>query len=159
METKSKEKVTTKTNQDVWPIGSNHFKVSIGGNTIPFQIVSGLKARFEVVEYRSGDSKMESLIKMPLTASFSDVVLKKGMFKGDNFLLTWFNKVGSPSFERDQVIIQLLDIESKPLFTWTLANAFPREITFGEFDAMKATYAVEELVIAYENLTIDTEAS
>lgn len=151
-------KASTKSNRDdlIYPIGSNYFSVKIEDIEIAFQIVSGLKARYEVVEYRSGNSKIDSNIKMPLSVSYSDVVFKKGMFKGNNSLIKWFADTSFTKVERKTITVQLLDEEGNPLFTWKLENAFPREISFGDFDAMNATYAVEEMVISHEGLKIES---
>ena len=120
-----------------------------------FQKVNGLKTRYEIVEYRSGNSKESNNIKMPLSATYSDVVLQRGMFAGDLSLFRWLNEIKLNTIARQTITIELLNEEHNSMFVWTLTNAFPREITFGEFDAMKASFAIEELVIAHEGLSME----
>ena len=46
-----------------------------------------------VIEYRHGNSPVFSNIKMPGLKKTSNVSLKKGVFKADNRLFDWFNKM------------------------------------------------------------------
>ena len=136
-----------------WPVPSMHFKVTLGDKgEVAFQKVNGLQTKFETIEYRAGNSPSFENVKMPLFKSSSDVVLSKGVFVQDTILFNWLSEIKLNTIARQTVTIQLLDEEHKPMFTWTLANAFPKSITFGELDAMKATFAVEELVISHEGL-------
>ncbi len=139
-----------------WPIGSMHFTVQFDGlGEIAFQKVSGLKMTYQVVEYRAGNSIQIAPVKMPLGQQSSDVRLSKGMFKDDDHLINYFQSVRLNTIERLTVSIRLLDEEHNPLFIWNLRNAFPKEISFGEFDAMKGTFAIEEIVLAHEGLQME----
>lgn len=140
----------------LYPVPSMFFKVTIGTKgEIPFQTVTGLKTKYQVVEYRSGNSKEFENIKMPLSKSSSDVVLRKGMFKGNTTLFDWFMEVKLNKIKRESVTIELLNEESKSIFKWILKEAFPKEVSFGELDSMNASFAVEELIIAHEGLTLE----
>lgn len=140
-----------------WPVPNMHFSVTIGDiGEIPFQKVVGLNVKFEIVEYRSGNSVEFSNVKMPLQPTYGDVTLQKGMFTNDITLFKWLNSIKFNTIARQSVVIQLLNEEHASLFTWHLKNAFPKEIIFGELDAMKGTFAVEEIVIAHEGLIMET---
>lgn len=139
-----------------WPVPNMHFSVTIGDiGEIPFQKVVGLNVKFEIVEYRSGNSKEYSNVKMPLQPTYGDVTLQKGMFANDIALFSWLNQIKFNTIARQDVTIQLLDEEHAPIFIWRLKNALPKEMTFGELDAMKGTFAVEEIVIAHEGLIME----
>ena len=139
-----------------WPVGSMHFMVEIGDlGEIAFQKVSGLKMTHQIVEYRAGNSIDYNNVKMPLAQKFSDVYLTKGMFKDDKHLMTYMQSVKLNTIKRETVTIKLLDEEHNPLFTWTLKNAFPKEIAFGELDAMNATFAIEQIVLTHEGLSLE----
>lgn len=139
-----------------WPVGSMHFSVRIGDlGEIAFQKVSGLKMTYQIVEYRAGNSIDYNNVKMPLAQKFSDVYLTKGMFKDDKHLMTYMQSVKLNTIKRETVTIQLLDEEHSPIFTWTLKNAFPKEIAFGELDAMNATFAIEQIVLSHEGLSLE----
>ncbi|HKJ68173.1 MAG TPA: phage tail protein, partial [bacterium] len=48
-----------------YPVAAFHFQVEWGGNKIGFSEVSGLNIENQVIEYRDGDSKEFSGVKMP----------------------------------------------------------------------------------------------
>ena len=51
-----------------------------------FQEVSGLDIEAQPIEYRAGDNKGFSAVKMPGIKKYSDVTTKKGVFKSDRKL-------------------------------------------------------------------------
>lgn len=138
-----------------WPVPKFHFRANFGDKgEIAFQEVSGLDAETDVIEYRAGNSLEFSSIKMPGLLNRSQVTLKKGIFKGDTSLYDYFNEVKMNTIDRQTVTIQLLDEEHKPLFTWTLKNAFPVKVSGTELNAQNSEVAVEEIVLVHEGLTV-----
>jgi phage tail-like protein len=138
-----------------WPIPAFHFKVTIGSiGEVAFQEVSGLDTEYDVIEYRAGNSVDFSVVKMTGLKKTSDITLKKGMFAGDTQLFDYFSKVKMNTISHETVTIQLLDEEHKPLFTWTLKNAFPKKVTGASLNAKNSEAAMEELVLAHEGLTM-----
>ena len=149
--------------ENPWPVPKFHFRVTFGNvGTMDFQEVSGLDSEYYVVEYRAGSSAPWSTVKQPGLMKSSDVTFKKGMCKTDSTIADYFfNSVSMNVVERQEVTIQLLDEEAKPLFTWTLANAFPMKITFPDFNAEDfnaeaSEIALEEITLTHEG--IKTEA-
>jgi len=139
-----------------WPVPKFHFKATIGDKgEIAFQEISGLDAEFDVIEYRAGNSVDFSTVKMPGLRKGSDVTLKKGMFKSDSSLYTYFNETKMNTIARQTVTIQLLDEEHNPMFTWTLKNAFPMKVSGTDLNAQNSEVAVEEIVLAHEGLTFE----
>ncbi len=139
-----------------WPLPKFHFKVTLGDiGEIAFQEVSGLDTEVDIIEYRAGDSKGFSKIKMPGLKKSSAITLKKGMFSADTKLYDWINQVQMNTIKRETVTIQLLDEAHAPLFIWTLSNAFPMKVSGTDFIAQNSEVAIEELVIAHEGLTIE----
>ena len=141
---------------NVWPLPKFYFSVDISGvgEYVPFQEVSGLDLETEILEYRAGDSKTFSPIKMPGIAKLGEVTLKKGIFVKDNKFFDWYSKIQMNTIERVAVTIKLLDENAKPTMVWTLANAFPHKITGADLKSEGNEVAIESLVIAYERLTI-----
>lgn len=137
-----------------WPVPNKRFSVDLGEiqRDVAFQKIRGLRIKYDVVEYRGGNSKMSSNVKMPLGQIASDVTLIKGIFPNDGALFNWFNEVNFNTIKRQTVVINLLDQEDAVISQWILRNAFPKEIAFGELDAMANTFAVEELVITCEEI-------
>jgi phage tail-like protein len=110
-----------------WPVPAFQFKVEIDGvGEIACAEVSGLEAEADVIEYRAGNSKEYSVVKMPGLMKYADITLKKGMFQDDKVFNEYFAKITMNTIERKTVTIQLLDEAANPVFTWTLTNAFPK---------------------------------
>ena len=54
----------------IWPLPKFYFKVDLGDQkNVPFQEVSGLDTETQPIEYRAGNSKDFSVVKMPGMAS------------------------------------------------------------------------------------------
>ncbi|MDR3480030.1 MAG: phage tail protein [Burkholderiaceae bacterium] len=138
----------------VWPLPKFYFSVKIDSSTVHFQEVSGLDVEAQVIEYRAGDSKPFSVIKMPGLRKSGNVTLKKGVFAKDNAFWTWFNQNTLNTIKRVTVTISLLDQADAPTMVWTLANAWPAKITGTDLKADGNEVAVESIEVAYETLTI-----
>ena len=119
-----------------------------------FQEVSGLDVEAQPIEYRSGDSAVFSTVKMPGIKKYSNVTMKKGVFKSDNKLWDWFNEIKMNVIKRKPVTISLLDEAGGVTMVWTLTNAWPTKITGTDLKAQGNEVAVETIVIAHEGLTI-----
>ncbi|GEM_PF-4432907 len=52
------------------------------------------------------------------------------------------------------MLIELLDEGAKPLFVWTLKNAWPMKVTTTDMNAQSSELAIEEIVLAHEELTM-----
>jgi phage tail-like protein len=122
-----------------------------------FQEISGLDVEAQPIEYRHGDSKEFSTIKMPGLKKSSNVTMKKGIFKSDNKFWDWFNQIKMNTIKRIPVTISLLDEEGKPTMVWTLANAWPTKITGTDLKADGNEVAVESIEIAHEGIKIENK--
>ena len=139
-----------------WPLPKFYFSVYIGDNTdLPFHEVSGLDVETEIIEYRHGNSPNHSAIKMPGLMKYSDITLKKGVFAEDNEFYDWISQIALNTYERLTVVIRLLDETSAPRMTWTLTNAFPKQITPTDMNSQSSEAAIETLVLAHEGLTVE----
>jgi phage tail-like protein len=140
--------------QTNWPLPKFHFQVKWDSNVMSFQEVSGLDVEAQPIEYRSGDSKAFSTIKMPGILKTGNVTMKKGVFKSDNKFWAWFNQIKMNTIKRVPVTISLLDEAGSATMVWTLANAWPTKITGTDLKADGNEVAVESIEIAHEGLTI-----
>lgn len=140
----------------VWPLPKFYFKVNLGSqdNTASFQEVSGLDTESQIIEYRHGDSKTFSTIKMPGIVKVGNVTFKKGVFVKDNNFWKWYDAIKMNTIKRETVVIQLLDQTGAPTMTWTLTNAWPTKITGTDLKSDGNEVAVETLELAHEGLTI-----
>jgi phage tail-like protein len=138
-----------------YPIPKFHFSVQWGGTNIGFSEVSGLNIENKVIEYRDGISPEYSKIKMPGMREYSNITLKRGVFKGDNEFYKWLNTISLNTVERRDLTITLLNEKHEPVVVWKVTNAFPVKIQSTDLKADGSEVAIEQLDLAHEGLTID----
>lgn len=139
-----------------WPTPKFHFKVQMGQlGEIRFQEISGLDIETQAIEYRAGDSKEFSAIKMPGIQKTGNVTLKRGVFVKDNTFWDWYNQIKSNTMQRVPVTITLYDESGNSTMVWNLTNAWPTKITATDIKSDANEVAVESLEIAHEGLTIE----
>lgn len=138
----------------VWPKPQFRFEMKWDSAVMHFQEASGLDAEAQAIEYRNGNSPQFSSTKMPGMKKFSDVTLKKGIFKSDKQHWDWFNEIKMNTIKRKLVTISLLAEAGAPVMVWTLTNAWPSKITATDLKAQGNEVAVETIVFSHEGLTI-----
>lgn len=137
-----------------WPLPKFRFEVKWDGEVMSFQEVSGLDVEAQPIAYRAGDSATFSAIKMPGLKKYSNVTMKKGVFKSDTKFWDWFNAIKMNTVKRVPVTISLLDEAGTPSMVWTLTNAWPTKITGTDLKSTGNEVAIETIEIAHEGLTI-----
>lgn len=137
-----------------WPLVKFSFQVKWDDAEFIFQEVSGLSSETQVIEYRGGNSKVYSTVKMPGIQKFSNVTLKKGIFKGDKNLWDKYGLIKMNTYPRATITISLLDEANAVAMSWTLTNAFPVKITVTDMKSDGNEIAVESMELAHEGLKI-----
>lgn len=140
-----------------YPLPKFHFRVEWGGSTIGFSEVSGLNIENKVIEYRDGASLEFSKIKMPGMREFSNITLKRGVFKGNNEFHAWLNTIALNTVERRDITISLLNENHEPTVVWKIKNAFPVKVQSTDLKADGSEVAIEQLDIAHEGLVIQND--
>lgn len=140
---------------EAYPLPKFHFLVEWGAQSISFSEVSGLDAETEVIEYRHGASPEFSKRKMPGMQKFSNVTLKRGVFKSDNDYYAWFNTVNMNKIERRDVIVSLLNEAHEPVMVWKIKNAWPTKIQSTDLKADANEVAIESMELVHEGLSIE----
>jgi phage tail-like protein len=134
-----------------------NFLVDLGdGQSAGFQEVSAIEASVDVVEYRNGNAKENSVVKLTGLNKSSNVIMKRGVIGSLN-LYQWFNDVrnGNPAALRN-VTIQLQNEDHTDVVqTWKLLRARVVKFTAGPFNAQSSDVALEEIVLAYERLELE----
>ena len=136
---------------------SFHFHVAIGAAEAlngSFSEVTGLGSENSAIEYRHGDSKMFSVVKVPGMTEVGNVTLKHGVFKSDNAFWSWYGSIQQNTIKRQNVVITLLDEKGAVTTSWTLTNAFPTKITGAELGTDASEVAVTTIEMAFETLAI-----
>ena len=138
-----------------YPIPKFHFRVEWGGTNIGFSEVSGLNIENKVIEYRDGVSPEYSKIKMPGMREYSNITMKRGVFKGDNEFFKWLNTISLNTVERRDLTISLLNEKHEPVVVWKVHNAFPVKVQSTDLKSDGSEVAIEQLDLAHEGLTIE----
>ena len=142
------------------PYGQFNFLVSIEGidpKSVQggFMEVSGLGTEIEVIEYRAGNSPLNAPIKLTGLYRVPDVSLKRGLI-GSLDLYEWLREVrnGSQNALRAVVIQLLSEDRSTVVQEWRLVNARPVVYRGPALDALVEDVAIEELVLASEDIEL-----
>ena len=143
------------------PYTQFNFLVDLGdGNTdgpsAGFQEVSGLGMEVTVAEYRNGNSKENSVIKITGLNKATDVTLKRGIIGALN-LYQWLNEIrnGDQSALRTVTVHLQNEDHTSVVQTWKLLRARIVKHVSGPFNARGNDVAMEEIVLAYERLEME----
>jgi len=132
-----------------------NFVVEIDGvAAAAFAEVSGLDSETEVIEYRTGDSKVSSTLKLPGLTKYSNIVLKRGLTR-DLSLWQWRKTVVDGQTDRRNGTIVLLDESGSPVLRWTFRNGWPCKWEGPSLNAKSSEIAIETLEIAHEGLELE----
>ena len=143
------------------PYTDFNFLVDLGtGNTdgpeAGFQEISEIGMKVAVIEYRTGNMKENSVIKLTGLNQALDVSLGRGLI-GSLQLYNWLNDIrnGNQNALRT-VTIQLQNEDHTAVVqTWKLLRARITKHTSGPFNAKGNQVAMEELVLTYERLEME----
>ncbi|MDQ7979608.1 phage tail protein [Paraburkholderia sp. SARCC-3016] len=139
-----------------YPIPTYRFIVSMGGEDIPFNNVSGLNITYDTIEYRDG---IGNWFKMPGQRQVPNITLRKGVFPGDSKLYAWINSISLNQVEKKDITISLTDEAGTTLLmTWNVANAFPTSLSSPTLDAASNEIAVQEMSLMADRITIQATA-
>jgi phage tail-like protein len=135
------------------PYPNQHFSVVIGGITSgDFTVVVLPDMLVDDIKYRVGTSANLAVRNLPGLIRHNYVVLRRGIV-GNLDLFKWINTVRTGAVDRREVAINLLSEDLTTIaVTWELTGAWPVKYSFGDLNAQGTDVAVEELVIAYDDM-------
>lgn len=138
-----------------------NFLVDLGsgsteGPEAGFQEVSGVGMEVTVSEYRNGNSRENSVMKITGLNKSTDVTMKRGVI-GSLTLYSWLNQIrnGDQNALRTVTIHLQNEDHTQVVQTWKLLRARIIKHTSGPFNAKGTDVAMEELVLAYERLEME----
>jgi len=138
-----------------------NFLVDLGdGNTegpdAGFQEVSGIGMEVTVSEYRNGNSRENSVMKITGLNKASDVTMKRGVIGSLN-LYQWLDDIrnGNQNALRNVTIQLQNEDHTAVVCTWKLLRARIIKNVNGPFNAKGTDVAMEELTLAYERLEME----
>ena len=137
-----------------------NFLVDIGEGTegpqAGFQELSGIGMEVTVSEYRNGNSKENSVMKITGMNKSTDVTMKRGVIGSLN-LYRWLDDIrngNQNAFKTVTISLQNED-HTDVVQTWKLLRARIIKHTSGPFNAKGTDVAMEELVLAYARLEME----
>ena len=143
------------------PYTQFNFLVDLGdGNTdgpsAGFQEVSGLGMEVAVAEYRNGNSKENSVIKITGLNKATDVTMKRCIVGALN-LYQWLNEIrnGDQSALRTVTVHLHSEDHTSVVQTWKLLRARIVKHVSGPLNACGNDVAMEEIALAYERLEME----
>lgn len=120
-----------------------------------FSEVSGLDATICSVEYRAGNMRTNTPVKIPGMTHYTDVHFKRGII-GSLDLYDWFNAISQGDVSQKRtVIITLLDEAQQAVMRWKLIKAWPVALYGPRLEAEHCAVAIEELVLTHERLEVE----
>lgn len=138
-----------------------NFLVDLGdGNTegpnAGFQEVSGIGMEVTVIEYRTGNARENSVMKITGLNKATDVTLKRGII-GSLSLYQWLDQIRNGDQQALRTVtIQLQNEDHTAVVqTWKLLRARIIKHTSGPLNASGNDVAMEEAVLAYERLEME----
>ena len=138
-----------------------NFLVDLGdgvteGPRAGFQEVSGIGMEVAVAEYRAGNSRENSVMKITGLNKCTDVTMKRGIV-GSLDLYQWLDQIRNGDQKALRTVtVQLQNEEHTEIVqTWRLLRARIIKHTSGPFNAKGTDVAMEELVLAYERLEME----
>ena len=138
-----------------------NFLVDLGtGNTegpqAGFQEISAIGTEVTVSEYRNGNSRENSVMKITGLNKATDVTLKRGVI-GTTDLYQWLDQIrnGDQNAMRTVTIQLQNEDHTQVVQTWKLLRARIIKHTSGPMNAKGTDVAMEEMVLAYERLEME----
>ena len=138
-----------------------NFLVDLGdgvteGPRAGFQEISGIGMEVTVSEYRTGNAKENSVMKITGMNKMTDVTLKRGVI-GTLDLYEWLDQIrnGDQKAMRTVTIHLQNEDHTAVVQTWKLLRARIIKHTSGPMNAKGTDVAMEELVVAYERLEME----
>lgn len=121
-----------------------------------FQEMSNVGMEVTVAEYRCGNAKENSPMKITGMNKMSDVTLKRGVIGYLN-LYNWLNDIrnGDQNAYRDLTVELWDEAHTQAVQTWRLKRARIIKHISGPFNAKGTDVAMEELTLAYERLEME----
>lgn len=140
---------------EFYPPVSFYFQVSVqggSGSDTSFKEVSGLSVEMGLEEIAEGGVNGYKH-RVPTTAKYSNLVLKRGLVAKNSALATWCTSTLGGNLEETietkTVIVKLLDENGSPLKSWNFVNAWPVKWAMSDLNSMNNEIAVETLELAF----------
>lgn len=136
------------------PIRNYNFLLEIDGIQMGFSEVSGHDAKVKEIQYREGNSAVNTARKLPGLTEYGQITLKRGV-DTNPALFKWIQDTSSGKIVQKTVTITSLGDDKTPAAIWKCINAWPVSYTISDFNALGNEVVIETLVFTHEGLTRD----
>ncbi len=137
------------------PYKGFNFLVEIDGNAAAaFSECSGLTTQTDVIEYREGADKRNSVRKLPGLTRYGPIVLKRGLTQ-DKTMWQWRQSIIEGVIDRRNISIVLLDDARQPLMSFRIFEGWPSKWEGPALNAKASEVAIETLEIVHEGLDLE----
>ena len=143
------------------PYAQFNFLVDLGtgvtdGPQAGFEECSEIGMSVDVIEYRTGNERENSVRKLTGLARYPDVTLKRGII-GSLDLYNWLNDIrnGNEAAYRTVTVDLMNEDHTQVVQRWKLLRARAIRHVSGPFNARRSDVAIEELTLAYERLELE----
>ena len=136
--------------------GSNFIVDFAGADDASFSRIDLPVALLDEIAYRSGNDKANEPRKQPGLASYSHLVLSRGLTANLD-LWDWWEAArnGDPTVDRN-VAVKLLDGTGQLVLTWRFRNAFPAVYRLSPLDAASSDIVLETVELAFDSMDVET---
>lgn len=128
------------------------FPEVIGFSESSFKEVSGLSMEMGVEEIAEGGVNGYKH-RVPTTAKFSNLILKRGMVTSYSGVAQWCFDTLEDGLEEGidtkTIVVNLLDESGLPLKSWVFVDAWPVKWAVSDLNSMNNEIAIETLEFAY----------
>ena len=138
-----------------------NFLVDLGdgvteGPQAGFSEVSGLGMEVQLIEYRTGNSRENQVMKIPGLTKTHDVTLKRGVIGSLN-LYQWIDQIRNGDVNAMRTVTLQLQNEDRTgiVQTWKLLRARIVKHRSGPLNAGGHQVAIEEIVLACERIEME----
>lgn len=134
------------------PYKAFNFLVEIDGIAVAaFSEVSGLESETEVIEYRVGSEKTNTVRKLPGLTKYANIVLRRGVTQ-DADLWNWRKSIVDGEIDRRNGSIILLDDKRTEVVRWHFRDGWICKWEGPTLNARANEVAIESIEIAHEGL-------
>lgn len=138
------------------PHPSFHFSVEAGLTRIGFARVQLPCMERDVIRYREGTDKTDTVRLLPGLLRLTDCVLERGVTPPDNEFFRWLIAASLGPTERRDVSVTVLDAKLQPSMVWRMRNTFPVALDWSVLDAQSSSVLIETLRLGVESMEVET---
>ena len=136
------------------PLVHFQFRVKIDNMELRFQEVAGINTEAQKIEYRGGNSKVYSTVKMPGIQKSSNATFKKGIVPNSKKIMDYLGQIKMNTITRSNITVELLDEQNNATMTWILANAWIVKISGTDVKSEGNEISIESMEIVHEGISL-----